>query len=199
MKLIMFNDEPYRLTEAVMSGRKTMARYLVPASHIKAYEMYCSEHPDGKISMQKFLLSRGLSKYLPYEEVAIAQSYSSLGLSPDLIQRAKSHDKKSHRYVPISELEGWKNKMYVSADFMQHFITITDVRVERLQSITTEESRKEGVMPIQQGGYGTYPNADNSLGTSPRQAYAKLIDSLCKKRVWDKNPWVYVYEFKFNG
>lgn len=193
----MFNDEPFRLTEAVMSGRKTTARFLVPPSQLKAYETYCAEHPKEHITIRKFLLGRGLSKYLPYEEVAIAQSYSSLGLAPDLIQRAKSHDKKTHRYVPISELEGWKNKMYVSSDFMPHSILITDVRVERLQSITDDDARKEGIMPIAVGGYGTYASAPTSLGPTPRKAYAKLIDELCKKRVWDKHPWVYVYEFRF--
>lgn len=197
MKLIMFNDEPHKLTEAVMSGRKTQARYLVPASHLKAYEAYLSSLPTPTMTIGEFLIRNGLSKFIVGEEVAIAQSYESLKLAPDLIQRAKSHDKKCFKYVPISSLPGWCNKMYVSSDFMPHSIVITAIRVEHLQQITSEDTRKEGLIKMPSGGYGTSVKNDLSLGDSPREAYARLINELCKKSVWDKNPYVYVYEFRF--
>lgn len=195
MKLIMFNDEPHMLTEAVLSGRKTQARYIVPTSHLKAYEDYLSSFPMHTLRLEQFLIRNGLAKFTVGEEVAIAQSYKSLNLSPELIQRAKSHDKKSFRYVPISSLPGWNNKMYVSADFMRHSIVITSVGVERLQQITTANALKEGLISIPSGGYGTSVKLNMSLGNSPRKAYARLINELCKKSVWDKNPYVYVYGF----
>ncbi len=197
MKLIMFNDEPHLLTEAVMSGRKTQARYIVPASHLKAYEAYLASLPIPTMKLGQFLIRNGLAKFVVGEEVAIAQSYESLNLSPDLIQRAKSHDKKSFRYVPISTLAGWNNKMYVSADFMPHSITITSIRVERLQQITSADAMQEGLIAMPSGGYGTSVKLDYPLGDSPRKAYARLINELCKKPVWDRNPYVYVYGFKF--
>lgn len=191
----MFNDEPHLLTDAVLSGRKTQARYIVPASHLKAYDAYLASLPTPTLRLGQFLLRNGLSKFIVGEEVAIAQSYESLNLSPELIQRAKSHDKKSVRYVPISTLPGWNNKMYVSADFMPHSIIITSVGVERLQQITSANAMKEGLISMPSGGYGTSVRLDRSLGDSPRKAYAKLINDLCKKSVWDTNPYVYVYEF----
>mgnify|MGYP001083968913 CR=1 FL=1 len=193
----MFNDDPHMLTEAVMSGRKTQARYVVPASHLKAYEAYLSSLPTPTMRIGEFLLRNGLSKYIVGEEVAIAQSYETLKLAPDLIQRAKSHDKKSFKYVPISSLPGWRNKMYVSSEFMPHSIIITAVRVERLQQITSEDAKREGLIKMPSGGYGTSVRKDVSLGDSPRKAYASLINELCNKSVWDNNPYVYVYEFRF--
>lgn len=193
----MFNDEPHKLTQAVMSGRKTQSRYLVPQSHLKAYEKFVGSNPKHTISLGQFLIKYGFAKFTSGEEVAIAQSYESLNLSPDLIQRANSHDKKSTKYVPISSLAGWKNKMYVSADFMPHSIIIESVKVERLHQITIADTKREGIIEMPGGGYGTSVQRDCSLGATPRKAYAKLINELCKKSVWEKNPYVYVYEFRF--
>lgn len=39
----MFNDEPYGLTDAVMSGVKRQTRRIVPDTHLKAYEQYRAE------------------------------------------------------------------------------------------------------------------------------------------------------------
>ena len=197
MKLIMFNDNPHLLTEAVTAGRKTQARYLVPESHLKAYNAYLAGMPAKPMKLGDYLVRTGLAKFIPGEDVAIAQSYESLNLAPDLIQRAKSHDKKTIRYVPISELPGWKNKMYVSADFMPHSVAITAVRIERLQSISAENIRREGIIEMPSGGFGTSVKLDRSLGSTAREAYAKLIDDLCNRSVWQHNPYVYVYDFRF--
>lgn len=193
----MFNDNPHLLTEAVMAGRKTQARYVVPESHLKAYNAYLAGMPAKPMTLGDYLVRTGLTKFIPGEEVAIAQSYESLGLAPDLIQRAKSHDKKTIRYVSISEIPGWKNKLYVSADFMPHSVVITDVRVEQLQKISVEDTRKEGIIEMPSGGFGTSVKLDCSLGKTARLAYAALINDLCDRSVWQRNPYVYVYDFRF--
>ncbi len=197
MKTIMFNDNPFMLTDAVMSGRKTQTRLLVPASHLKAYNRYIEECSGTSMKIGDFLIKRGFAKYIVGEEVAIAQSYESLGLSPHILHTANSHDKKSVKNVPISKLPGWNNKLYVSADYMPHSIIITGVRVEHLQRISTDDVQAEGLIGLPNGGFGTDVLRSISLGNSPRTAYSKLIDALCKKKVWNKNPLVYVYEFRF--
>lgn len=69
------------------------------------------------------------------------------------------------------------------------FLTVKNIRVERLQDITEEDAIAEGVK-----AYG--PN--NCSGTSARIAFAELWDSLNEKRGygWDTNPWVWVVEFE---
>ena len=93
--------------------------------------------------------------------------------------------------------------MFVKADIMPHRICITDIRVEHLQNISDSDCMAEG---IQQ-----YPDVHNymwgfsyvrrkalrfELSTTPREAYANLIDKICGKGTWEKNPLVLVYEFK---
>ena len=180
-----------------MAGRKTQGRYLVPKSHLEAYIAYLASLPEKTMKLGQFLFRNGIAKFVTGEEVAIAQSYESLHLAPDLIQRAKTHDKKTIRYVPISKLPGWKNKMYVSSDFMPHSIVITAMRVERIQSITVADIRKEGIIEMPSGGFGTSVKRDVSLGKTPREAYATLINDLCNRTVWQRNPYVYVYDFRF--
>ena len=108
-------------------------------------------------------------------------------------------------FHPNIEFEaGWNNKMFVRADLMIHEIHITNVRVERLQDISDEDCLKEGISKSSAPGQ-YYVNGlqrpmhnDGVLRsfTSPRDAFAALIDKISGKGTWNRNPWVFVYEFE---
>ena len=105
---------------------------------------------------------------------------------------------------------GWTNKMFVRADLMPHHIRITDVKVERLQDISKEDCLKEGIIfiePLSIIGEDAYFFAvkrkvrqmyDNILKffSSPQRAYADLIDKICGRGTWKRNPWVVAYSFE---
>lgn len=61
---------------------------------------------------------------------------------------------------------------------------VVDVRVERLQEITTEDALAEGIAKHEQW--------------TPRVQFSELWDSINAKRGygWDSNPWVWVVEFQ---
>jgi len=63
-------------------------------------------------------------------------------------------------------------------------LEITDVRVERLQDISEDDARAEGI--------------NNPLGSLALNIFPSLWDSINLKRGygWDSNPWVWVVEFK---
>jgi hypothetical protein len=83
---------------------------------------------------------------------------------------------------------------------MPHHIKITDVKVERLQSISDEDILKEGVWQ--------YPklrayHVSKATGFAPdvafltaREAFAYLIDRISGKGTWESNPWVVAYSFE---
>jgi hypothetical protein len=174
MKKIYFNDK-FGLTRAVLDGRKTITRRIVPFT-------YCKD----KIH---------LSRYKVGEVVAIAQSYETVyheqGLETlDMLVSGWKYSK------------GWRNKLFVCADFMSHHIRITDIKVERLQDISDEDCLKEGI--YEDSGDDKYPpsifyefegNEDDGFDT-PREAFAALIDKVSGKGTWESNPYVFVYEFK---
>lgn len=174
MKKIFFNDK-LGLTQAVLEGRKTITRRIVPFTYW-----------EDKIH---------LSRYKVGEVVAIAQSYEAVyheqGLETlDMLVSSWKNSK------------GWHNKLFVRADFMPHHIRITDLKVERLQDISDEDCLKEGI--YEDSGDDNFPpsifydfegNKDDGFDT-PREAFAALIDKVLGKNIWLNNPYVFCYSFK---
>lgn len=187
MKKIMFSDK-YCLTKAVLDGTKTMTRRLSR-----------DNVPLGNWEETK--------KHLPYkvgEVVAIAQSYKDiiecLPMYSDAILDEVGMPRKEYK-------AGWTNKMFVKANLLPHHIKITDVKVERLQSISDEDILREG---IRKEGYAggcmyvynkTYIRKGNRYvepiyNTTPMRAFASLIYKVCGGEVWRFNPLVVAYSFE---
>ena len=68
-------------------------------------------------------------------------------------------------------------------------LEITDVRVERLQDVSEEQSEAEGVDFLRAA-----PDFDETL--TAKQLYEILWDHINGAGAWDANPWVWVVEFK---
>lgn len=205
----MFSDK-FGLTEAVLSGRKTQTRRIVPQKELdKACEFaiaYFNEtfdvFADDKDVLQHYFLVEEIGK-LPYrvgEIVAIAQRYKDIGLAAEApLMEANGIG----GYVKTELSPGWTNKMFVRADLMPRQIRITNVRVERLQDISDEDCIAEGIDYV--NGYsesyffGFGVKSDKGwirLGNTPREAYAALINRISGKGTWQSNPYVLVDEFE---
>ena len=182
----MFNDR-YGLTNAVIEGRKTMTRRLIPDEFFGLTWdtrgntlVYENEYGD-------FIDVRH-SKYTRYklgEVVAVSQCYN------DVVQE----------FTDLAFVPGSTNKMFVRADLMPHQIRITGIRCERLQDISDEDCVKEGVRVGSQALEYRYYFIDTKQFLicdykSPRRAFAALIDKVSGRGTWDRNPWVVVYEFE---
>lgn len=186
MKKIMFNDK-YGLTRAVLEGRKTMTRRIVPQSVVDYYT-YEAEDPT-MIDAARFEVG---------EIVAVAQSYETLANSGYLDKMMETSSTFKKEYCGA----GWQNKMFIKADLMPHQIRITDVKVERLQDISHEDCLKEGIKRKfwTDGtcvGY-IFDNMPEDIDEykTPRKAFEALIDKISGKGTWKANLWVYVYEFE---
>lgn len=193
----MFNDK-YGLTDAVLSGRKTQTRRIIPSAdhENRRYEGAPRIiNPDGtKSVLAQFSDKRVLSAYAVGEVVAIAQAYKNIPEFPLLSKQGIEELKQS---------PGWRNKMFVGPVLMPHHIRITNIRVERLQDISDNDCLAEGI--------GVFPDrkiceygfrfvkgeALHWIGAdSLRQVYASLIDKVLGKGTWDSNPFVFAYEFE---
>ena len=198
MKKIMFNDR-YGLTQAVLEGRKTMTRRVIPLTDVDRHYLDTAFDWD----FREMVISDRYSRYMVNEIVAVAQSYHALNKAGYVAPEWLDHTCESSA--------GYKNKMFVRADLMPHRIRITNIKVERLQDISDEDCLKEGV---QKGFIGYYVDglktkdwekeshfetADGKtfkLFPYPQEAFAALIDKVCGKGTWDSNPYVFVYEFE---
>ena len=212
MKKIMFNDK-YGLTQAVLEGRKTQTRRIVPQSLIDKYDEWydnvCSiAMPSGStIETLRDWLLRKHTRYCAGEVVAVAQSYCSIAEELENSNNAtcaahyEKNVQKASEYISWMEHPGFNNKMFVAADMMIHQIRITDVRVERLQDISDEDCIKEGVRKVvnENGIYVQYyvGKGDNACSfENPREAFAHLINKVSRKGTWESNPYVFVYDFE---
>lgn len=139
-----------------------------------------------------------LPRYKVGEIVAVAQSYKDCG---------GFMDDGTPRWDYISRIVGnksggWTNKMFVKPELMPHQIRITNIKVERLQDISDEDCLAEGITKIvsEDGTLRYY--VKNGTGEtlyatdSPQNAYAFLIDKVSGNGTWERNPWVWVYEFE---
>ena len=210
----MFNDK-YGLTRAVLEGRKTQTRRIVTESALRML-LDIPQYVDRTFDeMAEYCACDNTAKYLVKlyapnavgKEVAIAQSYRDIlgaeylptSIEDEIIALVKENS------------GGISNKMFVRANLMPHRIKITNIRIERLQDISEEDCLKEGFEKINvNNGCGnmlshwkyllTY---EDKLGRSLqlgsrfyKEAFSLLIDKTCGEGTWEKNPWVFVYDFE---
>lgn len=213
MKKIMFSDK-YLLTGAVLTGRKTMTRRIIPATYQDCEPVEFGTSLDGNfyIIMRRDgrIITDLAPTYQPGEVVAIAHSYETLANSRYCSELGMMDTPTTFKKEFCGK--GWGNKMFVRADLMPHQIKIMKVKVERLQDISEEDAMKEGVFKYEKpplhhecDPFAPWPpyvkpykhDIDNlKYYCSARYAFAYLIDKVCGKGTWDRNPLVFAYKFK---
>ena len=194
MKKIMFNDK-FCLTQAVLDGTKTMTRRVLREGT-----------PLGNW--------KETAKCLPYKVgdiVSIAQSYKTIyeELEPQGNWEANEWWCSACDIVGggLDTSAGYRNKMFVRADFMIHHIKITDVKVERLQDISDDDIMREGIRKESFAGGCMFcynkayiRNGNRRIepiyNSTPRRAFASLMYKIIGGRTWESNPWVVAYSFE---
>jgi len=99
-------------------------------------------------------------------------------------------------YSNDSDLKPWKSSMFMPRWASRITLEITAVRIERLQEITEENARAEGCVLETLGA--RVAGGRLEMDYPARNNFIDLWDSLNAKRGydWEKNPWVWVLEFK---
>lgn len=87
-------------------------------------------------------------------------------------------------------LPSWRPSIFMKRARSRITLEIVGVRVERLQDITDEDAKAEGVYPA--------PFCEwFAPGNEHKEKFASLWGAINGKRApWDSNPWVWVVEFK---
>lgn len=96
----------------------------------------------------------------------------------------RATEKKEIVHVDDGEKSPWRPSIHMPRVASRITLKVTDVRVERVQDISEKDVRSEGV--------NFFGAPDGHL------KWVKLWDSINEKRGfgWEKNPWVWVVEFK---
>jgi len=175
---IIFNTETVK---AILDGRKTQTRRVIKPQPLLEYK---------GLKMQ-------FHRKCPYGQVGdrlwVRETWA---VAPTLNTTKPSDLLKKYDIIPITYRATYPNEshyMWRPSIFMPRWasritLEIIGVRVEQLQEITDEDALAEGV-------YGDETPYDQA---TPSMCFEALWDSLNAKRGygWDKNPWVWVLEFK---
>lgn len=209
MQKIMLNDL-LCLTEAVLRKQKTMTRRIERGLELLSET---NHEFDGEKIVLDFEASNEpiiiRPRYKVGEIVAVAQSYKDAGIIPI----HKIYNERTDKLDNACNTAGWTNKMFVQPELMPHKIQITNIGLERLQDISDRDCLQEGVRETEIRKYKENPVGDIEVEVeicsclkkndgralvypTPREAFAALIDKTSGKGTWNRNPYVFVYEFK---
>jgi hypothetical protein len=211
IKPILFNTEMVR---AILDGRKTCTRRLVkpqPKSKLcytfagsdsdtwgypnrTAHEIWGEEFKLPNDITEEELSKRWNPPYHTDDILYVRETWC--GLPVNEAGHMRGHT--IYYYKADGELrpKGWKGTWHPSIHMPKEaariWLKVTDVRVERLQEITSEQICREGVEV-------EYPHVLN--GEEKRYAFSRLWDSTIKKSDldrygWNSSPWVWVIEFE---
>ena len=191
IKPILFNTEMVR---AILDGRKTCTRRLV--------RFLPGENPQWTGYIRDgLMLYNGRNEpciikvpYQPGDTLCVRETWC--GLPVNEAGHMRGHT--IYYYKADGELrpKGWRGTWHPSIHMPKEaariWLKVTDVRVERLQEITSEQICREGVEV-------EYPHVLN--GEEKRYAFSRLWDSTIKKSDldrygWNASPWVWVIEFE---
>lgn len=94
----------------------------------------------------------------------------------------------------------WKSSRYMPRKAARIILEVTNVRVERLNSISQADAKAEGIDSDWDGTSYWYKNYLKQGPTMFKRdavaSYQSLWDFINGKDAWEKNPWVWVIEFK---
>ncbi|CZY38579.1 hypothetical protein [Enterobacter asburiae] len=214
---MIFNGEMVR---AILDGRKTQTRRVIQSAartmQARGLEVISHRAPGDKwygdyvFSMRDrngvwhdFTNEQFLAKCpfgQPGDRIWVRETWAEAGAgAPDLkLYRANypAHVPTHYENVPPAEDVRWTPSIHMPRWASRITLEITGVRVEQLKSISEDEARSEGVARLREGFWKHYQPGWTQHQLSARGAFATLWDSIYGSGEWDRNPWVWVIEFK---
>lgn len=194
IKPILFNTEMVR---AILDGRKTCTRRLIKPQpdkkHIYPLGFVTDSTEKKEVGCFGFAANEyGGSiqyvkppyRYAPGDILYVRETWKKAPNGYYYYEDWQRND--------IADVTKWKPSIHMPKEATRIWLKVTDVRVERLQDITSEQISREGVEV-------EYPHVLN--GEEKRYAFSTLWNSTIKKSDlnrygWDANPWVWVIEFE---
>lgn len=200
MKPILFNTQ---MVQAILEGRKTTTRRLVKVNSSLDFIGCSSTGGDfdaaafGKGCYEKILdakiIERVKAPYMPGDILYVRETW---GISNPLGDFARNNRTAEYVYkagyskgerIPMARdqeknLGVWKPSIHMPKVAARIFLKVTSARVERLQDITEEGIRAEGIT--------------EEWPPHAMDKFQELWDSTTKEYKWRLNPWVWVIEFE---
>ena len=199
IKPILFNTEMVR---AILDGRKDATRRIVkgfiPDDAVWGYTAFT---PKGYISCRGTFADGYGEKFfkLPCEPGDILYVRETWKKAPNGYYYYEDWQRND-----IADITKWKPSIHMPKEATRIWLKVMNVRVERLQEITDEQAKREGIQYDEcPTGFTWKQETDmHNCYTTPIGAMQALWNSTIKKSDldrygWDASPWVWVIEFEW--
>jgi hypothetical protein len=212
------------MVRAIMSGAKTQTRRVVKSPYVEDIDVFAFDASSGRWEGGFYgdhgALAHGAWFRSPYgspgDRLWVRETWSGarVGDGRALVAYRAScddggfdfaHDDGSVERLRVSK---WRPSIHMPRVASRITLEVTGVRVERLQDISGEDARAEGVSAppctccVPRGGCTDGPSGPccpcclDSREWSYVEAFAELWDSINKRAPWASNPWVWVVSFE---
>ena len=215
IKPILFNTEMVR---AILDGRKTCTRRVIkPQPQSRLCYTYASSYEDciGKWTYP----NKGAHEFwgeeykLPgnIKDEELSKQWNPPYCTDDILYVRETWKNAVNGYYyyedwqrnDIADVTKWHPSIHMLKEAARIWLKVTDVRVERLQEITDEQVKREGIQYDECPTGFTWKQETymHNCYTTPIGAMQALWNSTIKKSDldrygWNANPWVWLIEFE---
>lgn len=189
-KSILFNGPMVR---AILEGRKTQTRRMMkpqPELHADGFWHWKDcQWQYGGLGFPK----SGIEDHAPYrpgDRLWVRETWAAYHhiAGGKVLYEADGKDYLDNDHLTVPhEFIKWRPSIHMPRAASRITLEVTDVRVERVQSISVADALAEGVLPAKEWRYP-------SDGAIP--AFADLWEKTYGPGAWEANPWVWVFYFK---
>ncbi|EMG3684463.1 hypothetical protein V4251_001842 [Serratia marcescens] len=211
---VIFNGEMVR---AILDGRKTQTRLVMkvqPESSgfgLRFITESLNNRDTGKYFWSQsdaVGINKPRSKPFPCpfgqvgDQMWVRETWAEAGASAPELQLYRAnypeHVGSEYENVPPASEIRWTPSIHMPRWASRIMLEITAVRVERLNDISEEDAKAEGVKPagdMLPDYPDTFLTPKGDFATA-KVAFQRLWQSIYGEESWSANPWVWVIEFK---
>ncbi|CAH5135987.1 hypothetical protein [Klebsiella oxytoca] len=203
---MIFNAEMVR---AILDGRKTQTRRIVKlqpdedglAKVTNGPWVDTSERnyrsPFGDVGDRIWVRETFQGPLIDYEQMEAYLEDSSRFEKPEFCQYAADGGHRPEYQDADDNLRhGWRPSIHMPRWASRILLEITDVRVERLNSIHDVDAMREGIQNLTTCSHADFGILGVVNAQHPVRAFQLLWESIYGADSWKFNPWVWVIEFK---
>jgi len=214
------------MVRALLDGRKTQTRRALNPQPFPVGGPFYRPHPEVQPHHWYSISRRGLIcniqkvRYAPGDQLYVREEWSTHpafdGISPrDLKRGSGIYTRADGLWHNVDDVIGWpfgrrRAGMHMPRWASRITLTVTNVRVQRLQDCSEEDAVAEGIYPWQHEELGTLYSFERPGDTVYRGrnkiaspagfdrasgAYYRLWDNINGEGAWDKNPWIVAVSF----
>ena len=173
------------MVRAILDGSKTQTRRIAKEFN---------EMPNLDGILRRFPNQEGCPYGTPGDRLWVRETFAQgvEGCPGGISYRADHFDPKGDG--PAHPMK-WRPSIFMPRIASRILLEITDVRVQRLQEISEEDARAEGVTDFAGRWWDGSPVVCGKWN-APSEAFAALWESINGTGSWEANPWVWVITFR---